>query len=85
MDDCTQDRLHDANLLGHHEICHMNPLACGSKLLYLCHLAPHYPNLRRNINMLYGVRQADKKLSALDCALMKGNIRDLEDIRAQGK
>ena len=45
MDDCTQDQLHDANLLGHHELYHMNPLACGSILLYLCHLTPHYPNL----------------------------------------
>lgn len=55
MDDCTYNHLHDDNLLGHHEMCHTNPLACGSKLLYLRHLAPHYPNLRRIVNMLYNI------------------------------
>lgn len=80
IDDCTQDYLHDANLLGYHKICHTDPLACGSKLLYLRHLAPHYPYLKRIVKTLYSIQQIDKKLSALDCALTKGNVSDLEEI-----
>ena len=47
------DRLHDSAMLGHHQICHSDPVACGSELLYLRYLAPHYPNLRQIVNMLY--------------------------------
>ena len=57
MDDCKKNRLHNSTLLGHNEMCYNDPVACGSKLLYLRHLAPHYPNLRRIVNMLYNIRQ----------------------------
>ena len=46
MDGCNNKRLHNPSLLGHREVCYTDPVACGSKLLYLCHLAPHYLNLR---------------------------------------
>ena len=55
MDDCTKAYMHDPNLRGHNKACHVDPNACGSRLLYLRRLAPHYPNLRRIINMLYTV------------------------------
>ena len=85
MDDCMNDRLHDSTMLGHPELCHMDPIACGSKLLYLRHLAPHYPNLRRIVNMLYNIRRADRNLSSLDCALTMGNITVLEQIVKEHK
>ena len=85
MDDCMNNRLHDSTMLGHHEICHSDPVACGSKLLYLCYLAPHYPNLRRIVNMLYNIRRIDKKLSSLDCALTTGNVAHLEQIVKEHK
>ena len=40
MDNWINDRLHDSTMLGHHEICNSDPVACGSKLLYLGRLAP---------------------------------------------
>ena len=85
MDDCKKNRLHNSTLLGHNEMCYNDPVACGSKLLYLCHLAPHYPNLRRIVNMLYNIRQIDQKLSSLDCALTNGKINDLEEIVKENK
>ena len=45
MDDCTKVYTHDAKLQGHNKACHVDPDACGSKLLYLRRLAPHFPNL----------------------------------------
>ena len=46
MDDCTKVYMHDAKLQGQNKACHVDPDACGSKLLYLHRLAPHFPNLR---------------------------------------
>ena len=80
MDDCTQAYMHDTKLLGHNKVCHLDPNACGSKLLYLCRLAPHYPNLRRTIYMLYSVRRSDSKISAVDRALQRGNLDALQEI-----
>ena len=85
MDDCKNNRLHNSTLLGHNEMCYNDPVACGSKLLYLRHLAPHYPNLRQIVNMLYNIRQIDQKLSSLDCALTNGKINDLEEIVKEHK
>ena len=85
MDDCMNDRLHDSTLLGHHEVFHSDPVACRSKLLYLRHLFPHYPNLRRIVNMLYNIRQVDNKLCSIDCALTTGNVADLEQIVKEHK
>ena len=44
INDCMNDWLHYSTMLGLPELCQMDPVACGSKLLYLHHLAPHYPN-----------------------------------------
>ena len=79
------DRLHDSTMLGHPELCYTDPVACGSKLLYLRHLAPHYPNLRRIVNMLYNICWVDRNLSSLDCALTKGNVTVLEQIVKEHK
>ena len=85
MDDCKNNQLHNSTLLGHNEMCYNDPVACGSKLLYLHHFAPHYPNLRQVVNMLYNIRQIDQKLSLLDCALTNSKINDLEEIVKEHK
>ena len=65
-----------------YKVCYSDPVACGSKL---CHLAPHYPNLTRIVNMLYSIRRVDNKLSSIDCTLTTGNVDDLEQIVKQHK
>ena len=50
IDDCKNADIHDANLQGHNKACHVDPAACGSMLLYLHRLAPHFPNIRRIYN-----------------------------------
>ena len=57
IDDCTKAYMHDTKLQGHNKACHVDPDACGSMLLYLRCLAPHFPDIRRIINMLYTVRK----------------------------
>ena len=86
MDDCTKVYMHDAKLQGQNKAsCHVDPDACGSKLLYLRRLAPHFPNLRRIISTLYSVRRIDSNLCAIDRALQAGNLDALEDIVKKNK
>ena len=85
MDDCTNVYMHKTNLRGHHKVCHDDPNACGSRLLYLRRLAPHYPNIRRIISTLYSVRRSDGNLCALDRALQTGNVDALEGIIKKNK
>ena len=85
MDDCLNNRLHNSTMLGHHEVCYTSPITCGSKLLYLRLLAPHYPNLRQIVNMLYKIRQIDKEIISIDCALTNGNVNDLEELVKEHK
>ena len=85
MDDCTKVDMHDAKLQGHNKACHVDPDACGSRLLYLHWLTPHYPNLRRIINTLYTIKRSDNNLCAMDRALQAGNVEALEDIVKKNK
>ena len=85
MDDCTKVYMHKTNLRGHHKVCHDDPNACGSRLLYLCWLAPHYPNIRRIISTLYSVRRSDGNLCAIDRALQTGNVDALEGVVKKNK
>ena len=80
IDDCKNADTHDANLQGHNKACHVDPDACGSMLLYLRRLAPHFPNIRRIINMLYTVRRANTSLCKIDNALETENVAALEEI-----
>ena len=57
MDDCDQPESHEPSLAGHSEICHLDANACKSKLLYLRRLAPHFPNVRQLVTMIYGVKR----------------------------
>ena len=50
IDDCKKANMHDANLQGHNKACHVDPDACGSMLLYLRRLAPHFPDIM-NLSM----------------------------------
>ena len=80
IDDCTKAYMHDTKLQGHNKACHVDPDACGSMLLYLHRLAPHFPDIRRIINMLYTVRKTNTSLNKIDHALETENVTALEEI-----
>ena len=80
IDDCKNADTHNANLQGHNKACHVDPDACGSMLLYLRRLAPHFPNIRWIINMLYAVRRANTSLCKIDNALETENVAALQEI-----
>ena len=85
MDDCNKTDMHDPNLQGHNKTCHVDPDACGSMLLYLRRLAPHFPDIRQIVNMLYTVRKANTSLSKIDHALETENVAALEEIIKEEK
>ena len=85
IDDCKNADTHDTNLQGHNKACHVDPDACGSILLYLRRLAPHFPDIRRIINMLYTVRRENASLCKIDNALETENVAALEEIIKQEK
>ena len=85
IDDCKNADIHDANLQGHNKACHVDPDACGFMLLYLRRLAPHFPDIRRIINMLYTVRRANTSLCKIDNGLETENVAALEEIIKQEK
>ena len=78
MDDYNKTDMHDPNLQGHNK-------ACGSMLLYLHRLAPHFSDIRRIVNMLYTVRKANTSLSKIDHALETENVTALEEIIKEEK
>ena len=77
--------MHDTKLQGHNKACHVDPDACGSMLLYLRRLAPHFPDIRRIINMLYTVRKTNTSLNKIDHALETENVTALEEIIKEEK
>ena len=52
IDDCNKTDMHDANLQDHNKTCHVDPDACGSMLLYLRCLAPHFPDIRQIVKLI---------------------------------
>ena len=85
MDDCDQPESHDKSLAGHSELCHLDDNACKSKFLYLRRLAPHFPNVRQLVNMMYSVKRTDTQVSCIDQALQAGNVEILREIAAEQK
>ena len=85
MDDCDQPESHDKSLAGHSELCHLDDNACKSKFLYLRRLAPHFPNVRQLVNMIYSVKRTDTQVSRIDQALQAGNVEVLREIAAEQK
>jgi len=79
---------HDPNLLGHCKDCHLDVDAYGSKLLYLHQLSPHFPSIRRIVNMLYTIRKSDTKVTELGCALqlvsLAGNSSTIQNTIQKG-
>ena len=80
MDKCSKEATHDLSLQGHSKDCYFDTQACGSTMMFLRCLAPHYSNIRKIVNMLYNVRRVDKKLSTLDRALYTGDVCLLQSI-----
>ena len=85
MDDCDQPESHDPSLAGHNKLCHLDIDACKSKLLYLRRLAPHFPNVRQLVNMIYTVKRTDKQMCRIDQALQTGNVEILQQISTEQK
>ena len=65
------------------DLCHLDDDACKSKLLYLRRLAPHFPNVRQLVNMIYNVKRTDTQVSRIDQALQTGNVDVLREISAE--
>ena len=80
IDDCTKANTHDDKLQGHSKDCHVDPNACGSKLLYLRRLAPHFPNVRTIVNMLYTVKKTTTSIKTIDKAFQAEDITALEQV-----
>ena len=80
IDDCTKPYTHAKDLQGHNKDCHVYPNACGSKLLYLRHLAPHFPNIRTIVSMLYTVKKTTTTIKTIDKAFKAENITALEHV-----
>ena len=80
MDKCSKEATHDLSLQGHSKDCYLDTQACGSTLMFLRCLAPHYSNIRKIVNMLYNVQRVDKKISTLDRALYTGDVCSLQSI-----
>ena len=85
MDDCDQPEPHDPSLAGHNKLCHLDTDACKYKLLYLRRLAPHFPNVRQLVNMIYTVKSTDKQMCRIDQALQTGNVEILQQISTEQK
>ena len=85
IDDCCRPDTHDPKLKGHSEECHLDVNACSSKLLYLRRLAPHFPFVRRLVNMIYNVKRSDNKICGIDRALQKGDVLGLKQIVKEQK
>ena len=85
VDDCDQPESHDPSLAGHHKLCHLDTDACKSKLLYLRRFAPHFPNVRYLVNMIYTIKCTDKQVCQIDQALQTGNIKLLQQISTEQK
>ena len=85
IDDCTKPESHDPQLLGHRRECHVDKNACGSILLYLRRLAPHYPNIRQLVNMVYQVKRFDTQITAVDQELQLGDHLALETFNENSK
>ena len=49
-------------------------------MLYLCMLAPHFPEIRRVVQMLYEVRRHDRKIVEIEHALQHGQLEKLSEI-----
>ena len=77
IDDCTKP---NTKLQGHNKECHVDPHAYGSKLLYLRRLAPHFPNIRTIVNMLYTVRKTVTSIIKIDKAFETTSVIALEEI-----
>ena len=76
---------HDPSLAGHSKGCHLDPNGCNSKLLYLRRLAPHFPNIRTLVNMIYNVKRSDSQLCRIGLGLQTGNIELLQKNSGRGK
>jgi len=73
------------NLLGHAKECHLDTDACQSTLLYLRRLAPHYPDIRKIVYIIYSVIRADNNITAVACALQLGDLSKLQEITSNIK
>ena len=85
MDDCDQPSSHNPLLAGHSKQCHLDDSECKSKSLYLHRLAPHFPNVRQLVHMIYGVRRTHNQVYRIDQALQTGNVELLRQIATEQK
>ena len=85
IDDCSNHCDKVEVLQGHPLHCYMETPPCDSPLLYLRKLAPHYPDIRRVVQMLYEVRRHDRKIAEIEQALQLGQLEKLSEIADTAK
>ncbi|KAL1447888.1 hypothetical protein WDU94_006568 [Cyamophila willieti] len=72
-----------SNNLGHNIVCHT--FECVSQLLYLRHLAPHYPSVREILTDFYGTRRAVLNIERVNSAIQNSTLPQLENISSNFK
>jgi len=80
IDDCSNHCDKVELLQGHPLHCYMETPPCDSPLLYLRMLAPHYPNTRRVVQMLYEARRHDRMIAEIEQALQHRELEKLSEI-----
>ena len=80
IDDCTNQLAKEELLQGHPLHCYIASPPCHSPLLYLRMLAPHFPDIRRVVQMLYEVRRHDRKIAEIEHALKCGDLEKISEI-----
>ena len=80
IDDCTNQLTKEELLQGHPLQCYTASPLCHSPMLYLRMLAPHFPDIRRVVQMLYEVRRHDRKIIEIEHALQHGELEKLSEI-----
>jgi len=85
IDDCTSELAKEELLQGHPLICYTASPPCDSVLLYLRMLAPHFPDIRRVVQMLYEVRRHDRKITEIEHALKHGDLQSILEINDTAK
>ena len=80
IDDCTNAFAKEELFQGHPLVCYISSPPCQSPMLYLRMIAPHFPDIRRVVQMLYEVRRHDRKISEIELALKCGNLEKITEI-----
>ncbi|KAI5699214.1 hypothetical protein M8J76_012092 [Diaphorina citri] len=64
---------------GHPAACHAIGNACISQLLFLRHLSPHFPSIRKLLSRFYSTRKSYRNVEKINAAITSGSVDILEE------